>query len=128
MILDSYFTTLFETEAHVAWPRQFAVVTAWNPMGIDAPADANDTNDRRLAKRLDEMRLRRTRVTGISPDGLHREAGWAFWPCDEAGAVALGREFQQLAVYFVADDLIHVISCDSDERAEVDRWSSRLKG
>jgi hypothetical protein len=55
----------------------FAVVTASNPYGIDA---GDRENDGRHAAFLEEIRdagVSNTPVTGASPDGVHREEGFA---------------------------------------------------
>lgn len=127
MILPVFHETWFEAAAGIAWPQEFGVITAWNTDGENETTAANAAHDLQLAQRLDELHMQRVRVTGVSPDGTHREEGWACWPCTEALAAELGREFNQLAVYFVENDHLRVISCSSGERAEVAVWSGRLK-
>jgi hypothetical protein len=55
----------------------WAVVTAWNPHGLEVDEHTNRANDQRLRATLEAAGHRGIRADGVSPDGLHREEGVA---------------------------------------------------
>lgn len=126
MILDEYLATRFEVTEERNWPEIFGIVTAWHPWGVDTSPQQNQMADDMLRRRLDLLGLSRARVVGKSPDGCHREEGWAFWPADERMTVQLGEEFQQNAVYHVNGTELFVISCTGEERIGMGDWRHRL--
>lgn len=104
-----YRTTVFLSDETPPWPA-FAIVTACNPLGVVLDEADNRQRDEALLASLHERGLRPLRAIGCSPDLSHREPGWAV-PMGRAEAIALGREFDQDAVYWVSDDSLWLLSC-----------------
>ncbi len=110
--LALYASTVFEHAPFPAgWPRAFWILNAWPPTGETASAAENARNDEALRAAL-AVRSRRAphRVTGGSPDGTHREPGWAA-DVGRATALDLGRAFRQVAVFRVEDGRLSVVDC-----------------
>jgi len=129
MILSEYHETRFAPKEPPPphWPKAFAVITACNPLGQGLDEDADRAATVRLRKAISRLGLKRHRVTGVSADQKHREAGFAVWGCDLPSAVQLGREFAQNAIYWVEDGRLDVVSCSNGERQHVGLWSERLQ-
>jgi hypothetical protein len=96
-------------------PTDFWVITAWNPNGDNLEASANQELDRSLHQRLVSLGRRPFRVIGMNRDRTHVEPGWGF-PTTEAEAIALGKVFQQLAVFHFTPDGIDLVDCQSASR------------
>lgn len=71
--------------------------------------------------------MKRHRITGVSADMKHREAGFAVWCCDLPGAVQLGREFAQNAIFWIEEGKLDVVSCATGTRQYVGLWSELLQ-
>lgn len=120
----AYFRAYFETPAPARPPRRFAVLTAWNPGGKNAPLAANKRRDAALRRRLDRAGLARFRVTGGSRDGSHREPGWGVAASPET-ARALCAEFRQLAYYWVSGGRIYVGAASGGPLRPAGSWKAR---
>jgi len=104
---------LFEGSDQGEWTRPFAIVTAWNPNGIDTPANENEALDRRLVDELDgsaEVSSHRL-IWGCSRDFQHREASRLIWGLSLEKAIEIGRAYQQEAIFWVNKEGIRVHSC-----------------
>ncbi len=66
-------------------------------------------------------------VEGGSQDGSYRERGLGVI-VDLETALAIGRLFEQEAIFWVERDQLSVVSCDSPERKEMGSWTERLRG
>lgn len=106
-------------------PTRFAVVTAHDPRGRKASAAANRRRDAALRRRLDALGLERFRVTGGSPDGRHREAGWGIVAGSPAKARALAAEFEQEAYYWVRSGRIYLGSTAGGALQRAGSWNAR---
>lgn len=78
---------------------RFAVITACNPEGRMVSAAENTRRMSLLDDRVRTLGAVGFRADGRSPDGSHREPGWAI-PVSRDEAIRLGREFEQLAVFW----------------------------
>ncbi len=77
----------------------FAVMTAFDPRGVNLPSEENNERGRRLDSRLKAMGIEFTNVDACSPNGKHCECSVAAkMPKDEA--VTLGMEFEQVAIFW----------------------------
>jgi len=96
-----FFQTVFLGERpEGAWPDDFTIITAFNPIGAKSASDAdNQTMDARLHHTLVERGLAPFRVTGASPDLRHREPGWGFSGADLRIAAELSAHFNQEAFF-----------------------------
>ena len=103
-----------ETLARIGLAGPFAVLTAENPEGDNAEDADNakeqrreaERNDRRMSALVRELTRRGqlfVRVDGVSPDGSYRERCVAV-PIARAEAVALARDFAQLALFWYDGD------------------------
>jgi hypothetical protein len=128
MILPEYLQTIFiaKKPPEGGWPEKFAVITACNPMSSGERHD-DDAAKIRLRKRISRGGYKRHLVTGASPDWSHHEAGFAVWNLSLEEAVAIGREFQQTAVFWVEGGRIEVVSCECGERKIVGLWEERVR-
>ena len=129
MILPEYHETRFAPKEPPPsrWPKAFAVITACNPLGqgIDEEADKAATGC--LRKAINRLGMKRHRITGLSADMKHREAGFAVWGCDLPAAIQLGREFAQNAIFWIEEGKLDVVNCATGTRQHVGLWSERLQ-
>jgi hypothetical protein len=78
---------------------RFAVITAHNPGGRNLSAIRNRWRNARLRLALAARGLRAVPASGESPDGAHREHGYAVAMSRE-DALAMAERFGQLAIYW----------------------------
>jgi hypothetical protein len=129
MIKTHYLQTVFlvKRPAPDTWPDAFAVITACNPLGQHLDDKSNRSAGVRLRRTISRLGLKRHRVTGMSADMKHRESGFAVWGCGLAGALDLGRQFNQDAIFWVEDGRLDVVSSATGERQHVALWAQRLR-
>lgn len=123
----AYRTTVFEVP--VAPPlTEFWIVTAYNPGGHVRELEANQAADEVLRHALETAGHSHLRITGRSPDGTHREPGWAV--ADEATAHELARRHQQVALYQVRGDrlLLLATGADGTQAEDLGSWAARQAG
>ena len=108
-------------------PPAFVIVTAWNPDGVTVDESSNGAADRKLLRELEERGLPGFRVTGCSPDFLHREPGWAV-VLSTLEPVALGRRHRQLAIWRIKEDELILMDCTTGEESRVATFSERIVG
>lgn len=77
----------------------FAVVAASNPYGVDAGDQENGSRHAALREELENAAILNTPVTGASPDGVHREEGFAVWTSRER-ARDLAARYEQTAFFW----------------------------
>ena len=78
---------------------RFAVVTPCDPRGKRASAWRNRLRYYLMRRRLVSLNLKFVAADGESPDGRHRERGFAI-AMSRSEAAALARELEQLALYW----------------------------
>ncbi len=124
----AYFETLFEVQQD--WdnvPPEFAIITAYATTGETWSDQENRAADDQLKQELLQACNWLRRITGRSPDGTHREPGWAAdLPFNQA--CDLGLQFRQDAIYLVQQDQLFVAKCHPQlrQRVEVGPFSPRL--
>ena len=107
-----YFETHFRlAEVAVAWPEQFAIITAWATTGEEWTDEENILADQALEAQLKDLNVWMTRITGYSPTTGYAEPGWAVEITFDK-ACDLGMQFKQDAIYFVLQDELNVSYCD----------------
>lgn len=122
-----YTQTVFESSLPAGeCPEQFAIVTAYNPDGNSGARAENQRRDRALREILESRERSYSRVTGCSPDGSHREPGYAIQITLDA-AIALGRELQQKAVFWISNDQLSVVSCATHNSIVLGSFGARLR-
>jgi len=77
----------------------FGIVTAANPAGAPVAPASNDQRHGALERYLGEQGFTHRAVTGSSPDGAHRERGFAVW-LERDDVVAIARRFEQSAIFW----------------------------
>lgn len=103
------------------------VITAWNPGGRTAPADANARAHHLL---LDEVRRRGLAwwsAEGGDTGGTHREESIAVAGLSDTAARDLGRRFGQDAIFAWTPGAWSVLACDTDAAA-VCGWAASDQG
>lgn len=128
MLKEHYLKTVFVAKqpAPDRWPETFAIITACNPLGQILDNQANQAANTRLRKTLSRLGVKRHRVTGMSPDMIHREPSFAVWGCDLRVALDFGKQFSQHAIFWVENGKLDVVSCSTGEREHAGLWSERL--
>jgi hypothetical protein len=107
-------------------PTSFCIVTAWNPDGQTDLPGLNRQRDHDLAERLDALSLPRVRITGMSPDGLHAEPGWAI-PCKLEQGLELGREFRQEGIYHVSEGELRLANGETGQATSLGPFAPRVR-
>lgn len=107
-----YFETMFSVESlGFDWPEAFAIITGFATTGQKWSDAENSDASTRLLATIREKHLWHRPVTGFSPDGSHREPGWAVH-CSLPDACGLGQCFRQHAIYYIRGDELTVCLCD----------------
>lgn len=83
----------------IGFAKSFAVLTACNPLERPASDEDNKRWTDELEKELRALGIRVTKADGVSPDGKHREAGYALGIPMET-AKALARKYGQAAFFW----------------------------
>jgi hypothetical protein len=117
--------SIFRTEGRYPDPdgRPIYVLTAHNPAGQLASAEANAAAQARLQALLSARGLTWWPADGGDPSWKHVEAGVALVGIAEADAIALGAEFKQEAIFAFSTANRRVVSC-TDARVETTGWSA----
>lgn len=114
---------MHERLAEIGPPGEFAVVTAANPKGENVTAAENDVRYERLRAVVVRDGVYFVRADGVSPDGRHRERGFAVWAGRQACA-KLAAEFEQLAFFLYDGETFWIIGAlDSGEQVRLPRES-----
>ena len=94
-------------------PGCMYVVTAWNPRGRAAAPDVNDRAQQHLQDRLRASSIEWQPAAGVAEDGSWAEASVAVTDLTRSQARALGREWEQEAVFEWDEswDILSVVSC-----------------
>jgi hypothetical protein len=88
----------FDVEVEAAGARCWAVVTAWNPGSLPRTADENALAQGKLLRVTAQLGLVVWAAEGKADGGGWREESVCLLDMEAAAAVALGRQFGQLAV------------------------------
>lgn len=123
-----YFETVFESSTPLQQlPAQFAIVTAYNPNGESRDSEENGRRSQALRKILESRGIRHWQVTGCSRDRSHREPGYGI-QCPIDSAIALGKRFQQEAIFWIAKDELRLVSCGDLKSVALGTFTARLRG
>jgi len=115
----AYLETVVTVDGHpadevVAELGSFWVVTALNPFSEELAPAENARRHAELVARLDADGVSWLPAVGSSPDGQWAEESVAITGIDRETARALGRAFDQHAVFEVADGMLSVHACFDD--------------
>jgi hypothetical protein len=126
MILPEYLSTYFLADTPSGgWPQNFHIITACNP-GKIVGVEINASADEELRKELNLAGSRCFRITGTSLDLKHQEQGWGVAGLSEERALAIGKQYDQNAIFEITTGILSVIGCLSGERIRVDNWEKRI--
>jgi hypothetical protein len=87
---------------------QFAVVTASNPHGLDVTNQENVRRHWALRRELDSAGITNVPAAGASPDGAHREEGYAIWVSRDQ-ALDVAARYEQSAFFWFDGDKLWVV-------------------
>ncbi len=121
----AYLNTVFEY-IPTGKPKDFWVITAYNPDGEDAYPGDNIAADARLHADLTKRSITPFLVTGLLPDESHADPGWGI-PCDEATALEIGRRYRQEAVFHFHSSGIDLVDCNTRERQPLENPAKRIR-
>jgi Protein of unknown function (DUF3293) len=125
MILPEYREARFMADRG-SLPQDFHIVTAFNPNGDLLSAEENARLSDSLRRVLESRKMTFFPITGGSPDGVHREEGFAIVGISRGEALALGREFRQNAIFEVCSGVLGVIGCTSGKSEEIGSMNGRI--
>jgi hypothetical protein len=119
---EEYTQTQFATVlGDQSLPEMFYIITAHNPFGSIASDAENQKMNGILLEKVSSSGWANFPVTGQCED--HAEAGVGI-ACSRSEALALGRQFQQDAIYEVCDNLVILVDCKEQEKdASIGQWS-----
>ena len=124
-ILPEYLTTCFTAKTPVnGWPDLFFIITPCNPYSMGERGDDADAIQA-LSKQLTGVGYWQHPVVGSSPDGLHREAGFAIAGLSLEDALALGREYLQNAIFSVKLGKLKIHGCFDGTSADLGAFEVR---
>jgi len=95
----------------------FGIVTASNPAGAAVASDANAKRRDALRRYLIEHGIVHRTATGSSPDGRHRESGFAVW-LERDDVVLLARRFEQSAIFWFDGGAFWLVGALVDARTK----------
>jgi hypothetical protein len=95
---------------------RFGVVAAANPAGSSVDPAANVRRHAALQRWLVEQGFPHRPVTGSSPDGSHREHGFAVW-LERDDVIAIARRFEQSAIFWFDGGAFWLVGALVDARA-----------
>ena len=121
-----YFKTVFITKESTALPaRSFAILTAANPMDKLLGENENQRRNEALRTLLEEEEVDFSELIGASPDWTHQEASFAV-SCTLDHALEWANRFEQRAIFWVKNDHLQIIACQSSEKYELGSFDERL--
>lgn len=88
-----------EQLANLGASNEFAVVTAFNPHGVDVTDEENVRRHSALRDELESAGIPNVPAAGASPDGVHREEGFAIWVSRDR-ARDLAARYEQSAFFW----------------------------
>ena len=121
-----YFKTVFITKESTALPAStFAILTASNPMDKLLGENENQRRNEQLRTLLEEEEVDFSELIGASPDWTHQEASFAV-SCTMDNALEWANRFEQRAIFWVQNDNLQIIACQSSEKYELGSFDERL--
>lgn len=94
----------------------FGIVTAANPAGAPVASTSNERRYDTLRRHLAEHAYVHRAATGSSPDGKHREQGFAVW-LERDDVVAIARRFEQSAIFWFDGGAFWLVGALVDAKA-----------
>jgi hypothetical protein len=97
-------------------PELLHVITAWDPQGADRPEDLNRQANLELATEVLRLGGGFVRAQAGALDGSYSEPSMVIWGLSTDDAVALGRRFEQDAIFAITAESMELISCTTDAK------------
>ncbi|MBR9728343.1 DUF3293 domain-containing protein [Shewanella intestini] len=129
-------STLWQTYQHTQFlltqrlsnQHSFAIITACNPFGSQLTSCQNRLLDRQLQQTIQQFKQPYRSLYGASPDLSHQEKSWAIF-IDKEQALAVGRKFNQLAIYYVEMGRLLLLACGQAPQleCEIGRFDQRQR-
>jgi hypothetical protein len=127
--LTEFSSTVFRaTPPGSGWPKRFAIITACNEEGHQDADDANQSRTAELQQALQKAGIGHFHAIGSSPDMGHHEHGFGCEIQNLVDALELGRQFKQVAVFWIENDVLELVYDESRHRYKLGSWSARIKG
>lgn len=97
--------------------RSFAVITAWNPLGVSIGEEANSAAHDSLREALSLAAIDTSvACMGCSPDMAHTEQGLAAM-MDREAAMEVARTFGQLAMFWYENECFSIVPLGQNDSA-----------
>lgn len=120
---SAYSSTVFKCIPEMA-PKEFYIITVWNPMGGTSSYSDNFDRDKKIERRISANDC--FRIIGMSQDEQHAEPSWGV-VCTEELALDIAAEFEQEAIFHVVNDQLSLVSVDGKFRQELGSWKDRIR-
>ena len=104
----SFYFSLHHLPQHSIFTRPFAIVTAFNPQNKVLSKDENMYRDRELYSKLYSYET--LKATGCYEE--HSEPGYLVFDISLESAIALGREFEQFAIFYYDRSCLMYLGCE----------------
>lgn len=114
-----YTRTVFLMEQRLNPHINFAIITAYNPLGKICSKSANRTLDKELQADIEGLKAPYRRLWGCSPEFDHSEKSWAVMT-DKGTAINLAKKYQQNAIYWVEQVCLFLVPCMLEQYKVVD--------
>lgn len=121
----NYVQTLIRSVAS-EFPKQFAIVTAYNPNGLERDTSLNLEADQEFEAILSNQGYRHFRCSGEAPDGTFKELGWGI-ECSKAQGIVFAQQYAQEAIFWIEDDQLYLLDIGSLEEMELGSFSERVR-
>ena len=117
-------TVFLLSEVPVAWPNNFSIITANNPMDQKLPGSENIRRNQQLAEWAEPKIY--IKLIGSSPDRTHQEASFAV-ECSLKEAIEIGEQFNQRAIFYIRGENLELVECSSGKSKILGKFSERLE-
>ncbi|ALB01540.1 hypothetical protein ACH24_02015 [Francisella persica ATCC VR-331] len=124
-----YFKTLFEIPVKPnKFPKEFAIITAYNPLNQKLTTQENIFRNILLKYQLTRKYNWVYQINGFDKSTQYKENGFMFNSESLDSACELGQKYSQDAIYYVIGNILYVCKCEPGKRKliEVGKFLSRI--
>ena len=123
---DNYRKTIFLLSVKVhKLPETFTIITAYNPMDVLLLEEENLERNKNLFRTLSSVAMDIIPIIGSSPDHLHQEASYLV-NIALTNALKIGRSYKQRAIFWIKQDNLQIVECESAENFIIGKFSERI--
>lgn len=108
---SSFTFSLEKLSYHTIFDRDFAIITAYNPKNVRLSDDANSQRDQQL---YNDLYSAETLLAVGCYEG-HCEKGYLIFEIDLEKALALGRKYEQYAIFYCDRSCLKYVECDTQK-------------